>query len=260
MTISISTTYLSETATGGTIVATLGSSDNATSFTLLNPDQSIFEVVEVGGAWVLRVKADGYFNLEDYSGGNPAYELTVIADGGAAGAYSESFTIHIRDEADPLRLAYSLEIVPSEGVRVNKSVVTALSDGRYLVAWQTYSDTSVENEIRGQIFNADGTPWTASDFAINTTLNNAQRVPSITAIDGGRFVTVWQDHSGTSPDISGAQIRGRVFNNDGSSVTAVDFRINTTMVLDQLNPSVAAISGGFVVVWQDASAASPDTS
>lgn len=76
-------------------------------------------------------------------------------------------------------------------------VVTTLANGRFVVAWtdnsQTGGDTS-GSAIRGQVFEADGTPF-GDEFLANTRSRNDQYEPTITALPDGRFVIAWTDGS-----------------------------------------------------------------
>lgn len=133
--------------------------------------------------------------------------------------------------------------------------VAALANGRFVVAWADTSATAPDtsaSQIRGRVMNGDGTAFTAVDFIINTTTAAGQSAPMVATLSDGRFVVTWQDASLTAPDISGNQVRGRVFNADGTASTATDFIINTTTATSQFSPTVAALANNrFVVTWYD---------
>lgn len=84
--------------------------------------------------------------------------------------------------------------------------ITALSDGRFVVAWSDFSDNEGPN-TRAQVFNADGSP-AGGEFLVNTTTSSSQDQPSVTALDDGHFVAVWSDFSQSDGDISGTAVRG----------------------------------------------------
>jgi hypothetical protein len=123
--------------------------------------------------------------------------------------------------------------------------VTALADGRFVVTWLSFD--SADGDIRGRVYNADGSPDltvnAGNDFRVNTETAGYQNAPSVTALADGRFVVTW-----TSND-NGADfdIRGRVYNADGSPA-ADDFRINTETASDQTAASVTALADGRFVV------------
>ena len=135
------------------------------------------------------------------------------------------------------------------GYRFFSPDVVGLADGRYVVTWTAGQLASGENDIRGRVFNADGT---STEFVINNTMLGDQQTSALTALADGRFMVTWTSFE----DASGSyDIRGRVFNNDGTpsivNGTISDFVINTTLANGQFSPNVEGLmNGGFVVSWQ----------
>ncbi|MEJ0078591.1 MAG: FG-GAP-like repeat-containing protein [Alphaproteobacteria bacterium] len=85
-----------------------------------------------------------------------------------------------------------------------------------------------------------------SDFLVNTTTAHEQEQPSLAALPDGRYVVTWQ-----SEESGGADIRGRMYNADGTAA-GDDFVINTTAMVRLIGdkPTVAGLSDGrFVVTW-----------
>ncbi len=144
----------------------------------------------------------------------------------------------------------------------NEPSITALADGRFVVAWKDFSQTGVDTSgsaVRAQVFNADGSVF-GTEFLVNTTVTNDQFEPSITAPADGRFVVAWTDFSQTGGDTSLYAVRAQVFNADGTSFGA-EFLVNTTATNNQHQPSITALADGrFVVAWQDFSQTGGDIS
>src|SRR6266446_686229 len=144
----------------------------------------------------------------------------------------------------------------------DEPAITALPDGRFVVAFRDISGTGGDISsagIRARIFNADGTTST-SDFLVNTTTFDAQELPTITALPDGHFVVAWRDYSQTGGDRSSTAVRGQVFNPDGSK-SGGEFLGNTTTAGPQEEPTIAGLADGrFVVAWTDSSASGGDTS
>lgn len=142
-------------------------------------------------------------------------------------------------------------------------VVAGLSDGSWVAVWTDGDvagggDTS-SSGIRGQRFDADGRRL-GSEFRVNTTVLNAQQAPDVTALEGGGFVVVWADSSGTGADTSFSAIRGQVYRADGGPAGA-EFLANTTTTGSQFQGQVLALANGrFVVSWTDTGASGGDTS
>ena len=139
--------------------------------------------------------------------------------------------------------------------------ITALADGRFVVAWtdnsMTGGDTS-GSAIRAQIFDADGAK-VGPAFLVNTTVATSQSLPAITALSDGKFVVTWEDNSLSGGDTSSRAIRAQVFNANGS-VFGAEFLVNTTVASLQSEPEITALAnGGFVVTWTDLSQTGGDT-
>jgi hypothetical protein len=132
----------------------------------------------------------------------------------------------------------------------------ALQNGRFVVTWTDTSDGTFFFDVRGQVFNADGSK-AGVEFVVNTTRDDDQLAPAIAALSDGRFVVIWEDQNG---DGSGSAIRGQIFKADGTR-SGSQFFVNSTTANGQFSPAIAALTnGGFVVSWEDSSAATPDSS
>ncbi len=140
--------------------------------------------------------------------------------------------------------------------------IAALSDGRFVVSWNDYSQTGADRSslaARAQLFNADGSK-SGGEFLVNTTTTGGQSSPSFTALEDGRLVAVWTDGSQTGGDKSGYAIRAQVFDADGSKLGS-EFLVNTTTAGDQVGSTVVVLADGrFLVAWDDFSQTGGDNS
>ena len=144
----------------------------------------------------------------------------------------------------------------------SEPAITALADGRFVVTWTDYSQTNgdaVGTAVQAQVFNSDGSAFGAQ-FRVNTTIVGNQDLSAITALSDGRFVVTWQDSAQTGGDTTGYAIRAQIFDANGAA-SGAEFRVNTTTVGNQMQPTITGLSNGrFVVTWQDNSATGADTS
>ena len=123
--------------------------------------------------------------------------------------------------------------------------IAALSDGGYVIAWQSTGQDGASGGIYAQAYNADGTAR-GSEFRVNTTTALAQTRPDITALSGGGYLISWESELG---DASGYGIYAQVYNANGTA-SGSEFLVNSYTTNNQLQPSVAALpTGGFVVSW-----------
>ncbi|MGO1120473.1 calcium-binding protein [Rhodovibrionaceae bacterium A322] len=135
--------------------------------------------------------------------------------------------------------------------------VVAQLDSGFVIVWHDVSGTGGDTSnaaVRGQRFDDNGNK-VGGEFLANTTTINSQGDPSVTGIEGGGFVVTWKDASETGGDVDGDAVRGQVFDSNGNPVGA-EFLANTVTGGDQNASDVAAVKGGFVVVWKDESNAS----
>ena len=121
--------------------------------------------------------------------------------------------------------------------------VTTLSDGRYVFTWE--SEIGGNTEIRGRIYNANGTP-AGDDFPVNTTTANDQIASTVTALAGGRFVVAWQsDDAGAT----GHNIRAQIYGASGLKEGA-EILVNTVTAGAQDIPDITTLADGrFVATW-----------
>jgi len=121
--------------------------------------------------------------------------------------------------------------------------VTGLSNGGFVVTWQSQNQDGDDNGIHGQRYDANGTA-VGDEFRVNSTTAGDQTDPSVTGLSGGGFVVTWQ-----SGDGSGDGVYAQRYDADGNA-QGTESRINTHTAGNQENPSVTALSGGgFVVAW-----------
>jgi Ca2+-binding RTX toxin-like protein len=92
-----------------------------------------------------------------------------------------------------------------------------------------------------------------SEIPVSTQSINSQNSTSVTRLQDGRMVVVWQDFGTNSGDI-----KYRILNADGSSFTT-ELTANVGTAGEQATPDVAYLdNGGFVITWTDFSAAGGD--
>ncbi len=173
-----------------------------------------------------------------------------IVDGDADGVVVR----HVAFPTEPVYATGGERLVPtSYPHEQNWSQIATLSDGSYVVTWQSQPAQGVGDvsswSVRAQHFAADGSPL-GGEFTVNTNVAYDQSKPAISALDGGGYIVVWHSETG---DGSGYGIYGQRFANNGTPIGS-EFRINSATSGNQLNPDVTALhgaqAGGFAVSWQ----------
>jgi len=133
---------------------------------------------------------------------------------------------------------------PTSGQRTDP-IVTALMAGGFVISWTAFAKNSDSFDIFLQRYDTQGTP-VGSEIRVNSTTQDNQIEPDMTALSDGGFVVVW-----TSTDTTGLglDVHAQRYDAEGAPV-GEEFRVNTTTESGQLQPSVAAVDdGGFIVSW-----------
>jgi len=124
------------------------------------------------------------------------------------------------------------------------SSTAALSDGGFVVTWNSWDQDGSGDGLYGQRYDSAGGA-VGGEFQVNSTTDNHQFNSSTTALSGGGFVVTWS----SSLDGSGYGIYGQRFDSGGIAVGS-EFQVNTHINGNQLWSSTAALDdGGFVVTW-----------
>ncbi|MDB5524279.1 MAG: uncharacterized protein JWM58_2042 [Rhizobium sp.] len=122
--------------------------------------------------------------------------------------------------------------------------ITALSNGGWVVAWQSYQDGDGTG-VYQQAFAADGDP-VGTETRVNTYVTDAQYAPKIAALSGGGWVVTWWS---SGQDGGGLGVYQRAYAANGTPV-GTETRVNTYLANDQSYPDITALSGGgWVVTW-----------
>lgn len=135
-------------------------------------------------------------------------------------------------------------------------VVTTLTNGGYVVAWQSSPDelsddenTKSPSEIYLQLYSSSGTKI-GGQTLVNTTTSGSQEEPRVVALSDGGYLVAW-DGNGIG-DTNGVFIQR--FSANGTKVGA-ETRINTTTTSNQEFASITALAdGGYVISWESYSA------
>ena len=130
--------------------------------------------------------------------------------------------------------------------------ITALSNGGYVITWQSApddndgdEDTDLPANIHAQLYNASGTKVGAQAL-VNTTTSGTQEEPQVTAMTDGGYLVTWNGN-GTGDD---SGIFAQRYNASGIKV-GVETRINTSTAGEQDDPRITALAdGGYVIVWE----------
>ncbi|MEM8644753.1 MAG: Ig-like domain-containing protein [Pseudomonadota bacterium] len=179
--------------------------------------------------------------------------VVLLSDGNGATSEPQYVTVAITPELDAPAAVWAMDqqVNSFSAGQQNEPAVAALSDGGWVVLWQ-----SVDQDrpgagnwgIIGQRYDAAGAP-VGGEFLVNSQTQGGQYQVDVTALEAGPnaggFVASWYDDS--SPD--NLYVRAQVFAADGSRVGA-EIAVPSDSYSTQYQPSVQGLAdGSFVVVW-----------
>ena len=161
-------------------------------------------------------------------------------DGSGYGIYAQRFT------AAGAKRAARLARQHHDDGRQTSPAVAGLSDGGFVVVWQSNGEDGSGFGIYGQRFTAAGAK-VGTEFKVNTTTAGNQTQPAVAALAGGGFVVTW---TSSGQDGSGLGVYAQRYDATGKAQGS-EFLVNKTTAGDQSMPSIAGLTGGgFVVAWQ----------
>jgi hypothetical protein len=199
--------------------------------------------VAQGGEFGVNVTTAGNQYLDDIAmdaAGNFAVSYSSALDGSGDGVYVRRF------DAAGNPLSGEVRANTTTTNDQNWSSVAMDPNGNYVVAWRSNLQDGGSGGIYAQRYNAAGVAQGA-EFRVNTTTSGDQGRPVVAMDAAGNFVIAWQS---TGQDSGGsAGIYKQEYNADGSA-NGVETLVNTTIAMNQANPSLAmSADGGFVVSW-----------
>ena len=123
--------------------------------------------------------------------------------------------------------------------QVNPSV-SSLSDGNFVVVWQSNLEDGCGWAIYGQFFYSNGAKK-ENEFLISNCSTLDKSSPNVAASSSGKFMVVWMQ--------SDKNIFGQIFMNDGTKLST-QLQINTIIDQNLENPSIIALNNNnFIVTW-----------
>jgi len=135
----------------------------------------------------------------------------------------------------------------------NVPEVALFGDGSAIVVWSASGGTNPDQSgwgVYGQILDADGAA-VDQPFILSTYARSSQIYPSVTVLDDGDAMVVYQSKRQDTSNSYG--VFGQRIDASGSKV-GTEFLINETVVYDQDQATVTALdNGGFAVTWESGS-------
>jgi RTX calcium-binding nonapeptide repeat (4 copies) len=175
------------------------------------------------------------------SGGGYVITWTsYVQDGSDWGVYAQRYG------ADGVAIGQETRVNTYLTDSQNYASVVGLSDGGYVVIWQSWYQDGSRDGIYGQRYDGAGVA-VGGEFKVSTTSWDDQSYADIAALPNGGFVVTWSSYG---QDSSNWGIYAQLFNAAGERV-GDEKLVNTYTAGGQIHPAVAGLpNGGYVVSWQ----------
>lgn len=122
--------------------------------------------------------------------------------------------------------------------------ITALSNGRFVICWNSWGQDGSEYGVYARIYNSDLCSL-GREFRVNGNTEGRQEGPTAAALSNGRFVVCWLSEN---PDGPGHGIYARLFTDERTALTW-EFRVSTNRT-GNADPIISSLAnGGFIVYW-----------
>jgi len=184
-----------------------------------------------------------YSRVEALSnGGFVATWMSTGQDGGGMGIFGQRF--------DSAGIKVGTEFRANTTTTGDQTLqsVDAISDGGFVIAWQSAGQDGSGTGVFGQRYNSSG-DTAGSEFQINTHSIGDQGNPAISGINGGGFVITWTS-ANRGDGVDG--IYAQRFDAAGAK-SGTEFLVNVTTTNVQVKSQLDGLTdGGFVATWQSA--------
>ncbi|MCP4339447.1 MAG: hypothetical protein GY799_11300, partial [Desulfobulbaceae bacterium] len=123
--------------------------------------------------------------------------------------------------------------------------VAGLSNGDFVVAWESMQQDGDFDGIYGQMYNADGST-NGSEFNVNKSISHSQRNPKVIGDPSGGFSIAWDDYDGTEHFV-----RMTRYDAAGNKLNTNDPILNAYDLGNQELPAIGVQSNGTIIgAWQ----------
>ncbi|GIT86743.1 S-layer family protein [Roseobacter sp. OBYS 0001] len=182
----------------------------------------------------------------------------LIEDGDGGLTQPRSLEIRINPVAEagaPMPVGPEEQVNSFVADAQDQQEVAALTDGGWVVVWDSNGQDESGEGVFGQRYNSEGARI-GGEFQVNTLTSGNQADPVVTGLEDGGWVVVWESGFLDVPESSDLGIISQRYAADGTPVGG-ETVVNTTVISTQFDPAVATIptgtpgfaNGGYVVVY-----------
>ncbi|MBL4693237.1 MAG: cadherin-like domain-containing protein, partial [Magnetovibrio sp.] len=162
-------------------VETLTFADGSVNLTVPENQANTFTPGEQGWSGVTHLNDGGYV-VAWHSAAQGDTTLTAWHN---FGVYAQRFN------ANGTKVGQEFQVNTTTADKQKYPTVTELTDGGYLIAWQSWSQDGSRYGSYAQRYNSDGTT-NGTEFSLNITTSDDQKFPQLSALANGGFAAVWR--------------------------------------------------------------------
>src|SRR5690606_21451274 len=117
--------------------------------------------------------------------------------------------------------------------------VTTLSNGNFIIVWQSEQTNGGFTMICRQLFDKEGNKING-EFIVNSQTSLFQHYPTAASLPNGNFVVVWGSYLGINLEAA-YDVKGQIFKNDGEKL-GKEFQVNVETLEIQDLPKVTSLT------------------
>ena len=205
------------------------------------------------------LKVFGEVLVNTYTGSNQQYPtVTALKDGGWLVSWqswlqdgSDDGIYQQRYDAAGAKVSGEVLVNTYKSNSQSSPMVIGLSDGGWLVAWQSYGQDGSSDGIYQQRYDAAGIKM-SGEVLVNTYKSSSQSAPTMTSLSDGGWLVAWHS-SGQDGFGSGIYYGNGIYQQryDAAGIkVSGEVLVNTYTQESQSSPAVTGLSdGGWLVSW-----------
>jgi hypothetical protein len=202
------------------------------------------EAKRLGSEFQVTAEASAQFPLVAGLAGGGFVVIWIDQNGSGIGIYGQRY------DANGMPVGDVFSVRTFTNTNQVAPAVAALTDGGFIVAWQSLDEDGSGFGIYAQRYAADG-GFVGPEFRVNTYTDNDQSQPAVAGLVDGGFVVSWTSKGQIDNDETDA-LYGQRFRSSGRPVGG-EFLIDE--VYGSQPASILGLTDGkFVIVWSDGNA------
>ncbi|MEM7380128.1 MAG: hypothetical protein AAF361_02890 [Bacteroidota bacterium] len=194
------------------------------------------------------------FQVNSYTPNNQNYPKVAVAPDGKAIVVWESDGLDNdglgvaaqRYNSDGSKSGDEFQVNTETALAQSQPTVAIADDGSHIIFWRSRDQDGSEFGAYAQRYDSSGNKI-GGEFRINEETNSNQDLAYAAYHSNGNLMVIWES---SDQDGQAGEIYARVYDKDFNDISNGEFRVNTVTSGWQNTARIAAVPGGFIVVWE----------